>query len=89
MQRVAVAFLFAIETAMRSGEILGLTSLTVDKVVSLPSALTRRKADATNLGVWPRAGVVSSPVTDQNRPAAVTTAWASSARRRGWRKTRA
>lgn len=27
VQRVAVAFLFAIETAMRSGEILGLTSL--------------------------------------------------------------
>lgn len=31
IQRVAVAFLFAIETAMRSGEILGLTSMTVDK----------------------------------------------------------
>lgn len=38
-QRVAVAFLFAIETAMRSGEILGLTSLTVDfdrQVAHLP-----------------------------------------------------
>lgn len=39
MQRVAVAFLFAIETAMRSGEILGLTSYTVDlmhRVAHLP-----------------------------------------------------
>ncbi|OJA22001.1 tyrosine-type recombinase/integrase [Burkholderia ubonensis] len=38
-QRVAVAFLFAIETAMRSGEILGLTSQTVDlelRVARLP-----------------------------------------------------
>lgn len=38
-QRVAVAFLLAIETAMRSGEILGLTSLTVDfdhQVAHLP-----------------------------------------------------
>jgi integrase len=38
-QRVAVAFLFAIETAMRSGEILGLTSHTVDfenRVAHLP-----------------------------------------------------
>lgn len=38
-QRVAVAFLFAIETAMRSGEILGLTSRTVDldkRVAFLP-----------------------------------------------------
>jgi integrase len=38
-QRVAVTFLFAIETAMRSGEILGLTSLTVDfdrQVAHLP-----------------------------------------------------
>ncbi|MBU9660925.1 site-specific integrase [Burkholderia multivorans] len=38
-QRVAVAFLFAIETAMRSGEILGLTSHTVDlkrRVARLP-----------------------------------------------------
>jgi len=39
MQRVAVAFLFAIETAMRSSEILGLTSHTVDleqRVAHLP-----------------------------------------------------
>lgn len=39
MQRVAVAFLFAIETAMRSGEILSLTSLTVNierRVAHLP-----------------------------------------------------
>lgn len=38
-QRVAVAFLFAIETAMRSGEILGLTCHTVDldkRVARLP-----------------------------------------------------
>lgn len=38
-QRVAVAFLFALETAMRSGEILGLTSFTVDferRVARLP-----------------------------------------------------
>ncbi len=38
-QRVAVAFLFAIETAMRSGEILGLTSRTTDlkrRVAHLP-----------------------------------------------------
>lgn len=38
-QRVAVAFLLAIETAMRSGEMLGLTSLTVDfarQVAHLP-----------------------------------------------------
>ncbi|APF86941.1 site-specific integrase [Ralstonia solanacearum] len=38
-QRVAVAFLLAIETAMRSGEILGLTSQTVDydrRVAHLP-----------------------------------------------------
>ncbi|WP_043345677.1 tyrosine-type recombinase/integrase [Cupriavidus basilensis] len=38
-QRVAVAFLFAIETAMRSGEILGLTSQAVDltaRVAHLP-----------------------------------------------------
>lgn len=38
-QRVAVCFLFAIETAMRSGEILGLTSRTVDidrRVAHLP-----------------------------------------------------
>ncbi|WP_240648140.1 tyrosine-type recombinase/integrase [Pararobbsia silviterrae] len=38
-QRVAVAFLFAIETAMRSGEILGLTGMTVDfasRVAHLP-----------------------------------------------------
>lgn len=38
-QRVAVAFLLAIETAMRSGEILGLTSYTVDftkRVAHLP-----------------------------------------------------
>lgn len=38
-QRVAVAFLLAIETAMRSGEILGLTSRTVDyasRVAHLP-----------------------------------------------------
>lgn len=38
-QRVAVAFLFAVETAMRSGEILGLTSDTVDfdrRVAHLP-----------------------------------------------------
>lgn len=38
-QRVAVAFLVAIETAMRSGEILGLTSLTVNfdaQVAHLP-----------------------------------------------------
>ncbi|MCY0858624.1 tyrosine-type recombinase/integrase [Cupriavidus sp. D39] len=38
-QRVAVAFLFAIETAMRSGELLGLTSRTVDlkrRVAHLP-----------------------------------------------------
>jgi len=38
-QRVAVAFLFALETAMRSGEILGLTSFTVNfgtRVARLP-----------------------------------------------------
>lgn len=38
-QRIAVAFLLAIETAMRSGEILGLTSSTVDynrRVAHLP-----------------------------------------------------
>lgn len=38
-QRIAVAFLLAIETAMRSGEILGLTSATVDynrRVAHLP-----------------------------------------------------
>lgn len=38
-QRVAVAFLFAIETAMRSGEILGVTDQTVDlelRVARLP-----------------------------------------------------
>lgn len=38
-QRVAVSFMFAIETAMRSGEILGLTSKTVDlerRVAHLP-----------------------------------------------------
>jgi integrase len=39
MQRVAASFLFALETAMRSGEILGLTSFTVDlrqRVAHLP-----------------------------------------------------
>jgi integrase len=56
-QRVAVAFLLAIETAMRSGEILGLTSRTVDmdaRVAHLPLTknggsrdvpLTRRAVD--------------------------------------------
>lgn len=54
-QRVAVAFLFAIETAMRSGEILGLTSRTVDlqkRVAYLP--LTKNGA-ARNVPLSTRA----------------------------------
>lgn len=54
-QRVAVAFLFAIETAMRSGEILGLTSRTVDlekRVAYLP--LTKNGA-ARNVPLSSRA----------------------------------
>lgn len=54
-QRVAVAFLFAIETAMRSSEILGLTSRTVDldkRVARLP--LTKN-GSARNVPLSPRA----------------------------------
>jgi integrase len=54
-QRVAVAFLFAIETAMRSGEILGLTCHTVDlgrRVAHLP--LTKNGA-ARNVPLSSRA----------------------------------
>lgn len=54
-QRVAVAFLFAIETAMRSSEILGLTSQTVDlerRVARLP--LTKN-GSARNVPLSPRA----------------------------------
>lgn len=41
-QAVAVAFLFAIETAMRAGEICGLTSgMVKDKVAHLPLGLTK------------------------------------------------
>lgn len=47
-QAVAVAFLFAIETAMRAGEICGLTAaMVVGKVAHLPATLTKngRKRD--------------------------------------------
>jgi integrase len=41
-QAVAVAFLFGIETAMRAGEICGLTAaMVVGKVAHLPAALTK------------------------------------------------
>jgi integrase len=54
-QRVAVAFLFAIETAMRSGEILGLTAYTVDlekRVAHLPMT---KNGGARNVALSSRA----------------------------------
>jgi integrase len=54
-QRVAVAFLFAIETAMRSSEILGLTSRAVDfekRVARLPMT---KNGSARNVPLSPRA----------------------------------
>lgn len=69
-QRVAVAFLFAIETAMRSGEILGLTGRTVDlrsRVARLP--LTKN-GSARNVPLSPRAIelLVMLPPVDDGRP---------------------
>lgn len=69
-QRVAVAFLFAIETAMRSGEILGLTSRTVDlekRVAYLP--LTKNGA-ARNVPLSTRAVELLAllPAVEEGKP---------------------
>lgn len=69
-QRIAVAFLFAIETAMRSGEILGLTSRTVDldnRVAYLP--LTKNGA-ARNVPLSRRAVELLAmlPPVDEGKP---------------------
>ncbi|MBB1630252.1 integrase [Cupriavidus sp. UME77] len=55
VQRVAVAFLFAIETAMRSGEILGLTSLTVDKVAKVAHLPLTKNGGARDVPLSSRA----------------------------------
>lgn len=63
-QRVAVAFLLAIETAMRSGEILGLTSHTVDferRVAHLP--LTKN-GSARNVPLSTRAAALLRMLPD-------------------------
>ncbi|MFJ9531224.1 tyrosine-type recombinase/integrase [Herbaspirillum sp. NPDC101396] len=54
-QRVAVAFLFAIETAMRSGEILGLTSLTVDLTSRVAHLPLTKNGSARNVPLSTRA----------------------------------
>nr|WP_315596699.1 site-specific integrase [uncultured Cupriavidus sp.] len=69
-QRVAVAFLLAIETAMRSGEILGLTSLAVDlkkRVAHLP--LTK-SGGARNVPLSSRAVVLLKmlPAVPEGQP---------------------
>jgi integrase len=81
MQRVAVAFLFAIETAMRSGEILGLTSHTVDlarRVAHLPLTKNGSARDVPLstravelLGMLPKvaAGAPLFDLTDKSRDA--------------------
>lgn len=55
IQRVAVAFLFAIETAMRSGEILGLTSKTVDKTAWVAHLPLTKNGGARDVALSPRA----------------------------------
>lgn len=54
-QRVAVAFLFAIETAMRSGEILGLTGMTVDLELRVARLPLTKNGSARNVPLSPRA----------------------------------
>lgn len=54
-QRVAVAFLFAIETAMRAGEILGLTSLTVDMDTRVAHLPLTKNGSARNVPLSTRA----------------------------------
>lgn len=54
-QRVAVAFLFAIETAMRSGEILGLTSHTVDLTARVAHLPLTKNGSARNVPLSSRA----------------------------------
>jgi len=54
-QRVAVAFLFAIETAMRAGEILGLTSLTVDMETRVAYLPLTKNGSARNVPLSTRA----------------------------------
>lgn len=55
VQRVAIAFLFAIETAMRSGEILGLTSHTVDKVAKVAHLPLTKNGGARDVPLSTRA----------------------------------
>ncbi|UCF24093.1 MAG: site-specific integrase [Ralstonia sp.] len=55
VQRVAVAFLFAIETAMRSGEILGLTIHTVDKAARVAHLPLTKNGGARDVPLSTRA----------------------------------
>ena len=55
IQRVAVAFLFAIETAMRSSEILGLTSMTVDKTLRVAHLPLTKNGGARDVPLSTRA----------------------------------
>lgn len=70
VQRVAVAFLFAIETAMRSSEILGLTSLTVDKALRVAHLPLTKNGGARDVPLSTRAikllGML--PTVDDGQP---------------------
>lgn len=70
VQRVAVAFLFAIETAMRSGEILGLTSLTVDKVSRVARLPLTKNGGARDVPLSTRAVQLLEmlPAVDDGQP---------------------
>jgi len=69
-QRVAVCFLFAIETAMRSGEILGLTSRTVDLVRRVAHLPLTKNGGARDVPLSTRAVELLKmlPAVDEGKP---------------------